>query len=231
MKYEKLPKDEYKKGDWDLLKEMGIELIGDSDDQLFYNVLLPEGWSQKAVPSSMFLELFDERGRKRAEIFHKTAEWCDRLNTISLLPEKASPDARASIRVIVNRFCIQMNYTGYEKDVLQWVVYDEARKLNIITGQPFKYAFSNESPGVVAGDKFYYNPVRRKETCEFSRCESAEYATIITEDKFSRKSAEWRDRTDSIISPMEAAENLAREGLSEALVKFLAGRDQWADEL
>jgi len=59
----------------EILEEMGI-IFGDNvdgDAGLFVNVQLPEGWSKRATDHSMWTDLLDERGRKRAGIFYKAA--------------------------------------------------------------------------------------------------------------------------------------------------------------
>lgn len=53
-------------------EKMGIEIISECDE-LFWNVSLPEGWEIKATEHSMWNDLFDEQGRKRANFFYKAA--------------------------------------------------------------------------------------------------------------------------------------------------------------
>ena len=53
-------------------ESMGIQIIDEHDD-LFWNVKLPEGWEIKATDHSMWNELFDNKGRKRATFFYKAA--------------------------------------------------------------------------------------------------------------------------------------------------------------
>lgn len=53
-------------------EKMGIEIIDEYDD-LFWNVIIPEGWEIKATDHSMWNELFDNKGRKRANFFYKAA--------------------------------------------------------------------------------------------------------------------------------------------------------------
>lgn len=53
-------------------EKMGIEIIDEYDD-LFWNVVLPEGWEIKATDHSMWNDLFDDKGRKRANFFYKAA--------------------------------------------------------------------------------------------------------------------------------------------------------------
>lgn len=60
---------EYTKNQYE---KMGIIIAGEYDD-LFYNVQLPEGWQIKATDHSMWNDLVDDKGRKRANFFYKAA--------------------------------------------------------------------------------------------------------------------------------------------------------------
>lgn len=53
-------------------EKMGIEIISDHDD-LFWNVSLPNGWEVRATDHTMWNELVDSKGRKRASFFYKAA--------------------------------------------------------------------------------------------------------------------------------------------------------------
>lgn len=53
-------------------EKMGITIVDEYDD-LFYNVQLPEGWETKATDHSMWNDLLDDKGRKRANFFYKAA--------------------------------------------------------------------------------------------------------------------------------------------------------------
>ena len=54
------------------LEKIGIKFLENADD-LFVNVELPKGWEKRATNHSMWSELIDEKGRKRARIFYKAA--------------------------------------------------------------------------------------------------------------------------------------------------------------
>lgn len=56
----------------DQYKKMGIEITG-SSDELFFDVILPEGWKLESTSHSMWNELKDSNGRTRAMIFYKAA--------------------------------------------------------------------------------------------------------------------------------------------------------------
>lgn len=53
-------------------EKMGIKII-DKYDDLFWNVQLPDGWEIKATSHSMWNDLLDDKGRKRASFFYKAA--------------------------------------------------------------------------------------------------------------------------------------------------------------
>lgn len=53
-------------------EKMGIIIVDEYDD-LFWNVKLPDGWEIKATEHSMWNDLFDNKGRKRANFFYKAA--------------------------------------------------------------------------------------------------------------------------------------------------------------
>lgn len=53
-------------------EKMGIVIVEAYDD-LFWNVNLPEGWEIKATDHSMWNNLFDNKGKKRANFFYKAA--------------------------------------------------------------------------------------------------------------------------------------------------------------
>ena len=53
-------------------EKMGITIVEEYDD-LFWSVALPEGWKIEATDHSMWNNLFDNKGRKRANFFYKAA--------------------------------------------------------------------------------------------------------------------------------------------------------------
>lgn len=62
-------------------KEFGIKVLGTSQDPLFEDVRLPEGWKIQPTSHSMWSDLLDASGVKRAAIFYKAAFY-DRNATI-----------------------------------------------------------------------------------------------------------------------------------------------------
>jgi hypothetical protein len=53
--------------------ELAGVVFGDVVDDLFRNVTLPEGWKLEATEHSMWSDLLDNHGRKRAAVFYKAA--------------------------------------------------------------------------------------------------------------------------------------------------------------
>lgn len=61
------------KGDWETLELWGVKKL-DAHDNLFCGCILPAGW-RKETNSDYWTVLLDDRGRKRASIFYKSAFW------------------------------------------------------------------------------------------------------------------------------------------------------------
>ncbi len=77
-----LPKEMLHSCSREKLERMGIK-FGDDVDDIFVAAQLPDGWTKKATNHSMWSELLDEKGRRRADIFFKAAFY-DRKAHISL---------------------------------------------------------------------------------------------------------------------------------------------------
>lgn len=54
-------------------EKMGIVIVKEYND-LFWDVTLPEGWKIEATDHSMWNNLFDNKGRKRADFFYKICD-------------------------------------------------------------------------------------------------------------------------------------------------------------
>jgi len=64
-------------------KKMGIKILKETEgDDLFFDVILPEGWKLESTDHSMWNKLVDNKGRERASIFYKAAFY-DRDSFIS----------------------------------------------------------------------------------------------------------------------------------------------------
>jgi hypothetical protein len=74
------------------LEALGF-VFGTDDDDLFINVIMPQGWHKKATDHPMHSDLIDDKGRIRGGIFYKAAFY-DRSAHMSLS----------------RRFSVQKNY-------------------------------------------------------------------------------------------------------------------------
>jgi hypothetical protein len=65
---------EMRPGEKEVLETAGVKFLGPvQGDSLFQYVELPKGWSKRPTEHSMWSDLVDEKGRKRAGIFYKAA--------------------------------------------------------------------------------------------------------------------------------------------------------------
>ena len=69
---ETLPKDGTTGKDRKQWEALGF-MFGDAADDIFVNVKFPNGWRKKPTDHSMWIELLDDKGRKRGAIFYKAA--------------------------------------------------------------------------------------------------------------------------------------------------------------
>lgn len=68
----------------EILEAAGVRFLGAVDgDPIFQRVVLPAGWKKVATDHSMWSNLLDEKGRKRAAIFYKAAFY-DRSASLSM---------------------------------------------------------------------------------------------------------------------------------------------------
>lgn len=73
-KSENLPRKSFRGDVKPIYEKMGILVLEDTkSDPLFYNVKLPNGWKIVATEHSMWANLIDNLGHKRASIFYKAA--------------------------------------------------------------------------------------------------------------------------------------------------------------
>jgi hypothetical protein len=203
----KLPK----KGNWDLLKEWGLTITDEADD-LFYNVVLPIGWTKRETSHDLHSDLIDDQGRKRAGMFYKAAFY----------------DRSATINPIQDRFYVGRNYgDDCGEDSICFDVKDAALDATIYKGKPGQYAFYTASPGtlgLVLGDCFYFDTYGKYDDARLTKSFDASLATLLCRDDFYKKYHHVKPVHDFI----RAAENKAKEESEEYLKVFLRGRDQWS---
>lgn len=123
------------------LEQIGIKFL-DEVDELFVDVTLPEGWKKVATDHSMWSELLDDKGRKRAAIFYKAAFYdrkaclslCCRYNTESLtVDEQGKPveygKHKRNIEVVKDASTNEIIYSVDGWFDRQWEQADETRAM------------------------------------------------------------------------------------------------------
>lgn len=119
---------------------MGIDVIGFSKgDELFQDVVLPEGWSKSGTGHSMWSYLLDNKGRKRASIFYKAAFY-DRdafascncrysVDTFFFLPPDELKKLNLNHKLITDRYKEygHTNHYAQVKDVDGTVIFETSK--------------------------------------------------------------------------------------------------------
>lgn len=105
----------------------GVKFLGDADD-IFFSVRLPKGWKLIPTDHSMWNELRDDKGRKRASIFYKAAFY-DRSSHMRVEPrfygdfQDGGPN-RTCRQIIKDR----LEFPEKELYTTAWGTYSEAAK-------------------------------------------------------------------------------------------------------
>jgi hypothetical protein len=92
-------------------------------DTIFVNVTLPAGWKKRSTDHSMWSELIDDKGRRRAGIFYKAAFY-DRSAHIS-------PDRRFSYDLYSHEITADGELTANITDACGLVEYAITRKIDM----------------------------------------------------------------------------------------------------
>jgi hypothetical protein len=83
-------------------------------DEMFTNVKLPEGWEKRRTDHSMWSDLCDDKGRKRAAIFYKAASY-DRSASISACLrfqiDRYGHDVEGEVRVSIKDACGEVDFS------------------------------------------------------------------------------------------------------------------------
>jgi hypothetical protein len=132
-------------GDVDKWKAMGI-VIGSQveGDAIFTSVTLPRGWTKRATDHSMWSDLVDDNGRRRARIFYKAAFY-DRSAHVSAEP----------------RFTVSRDYD--RNDVLVFRVLD---------GDAVRFTSTERSLSVSAGRRLPWGDLERHEKSAIAECKA-----------------------------------------------------------
>lgn len=59
---------------------LGFVIVKPSDDDLFFDVTLPEGWKYESTDHSMWSKIVDETGAERVSVFYKAAFYDQRAS-------------------------------------------------------------------------------------------------------------------------------------------------------
>jgi hypothetical protein len=92
------------------LLQLGFTQLGEKTGDLFRDVVLPPGWKKVPTDHSLWTDLVDDKGRKRASIFYKAAFY-----------------DREAFMSFIHRYTIQKDYNHPDKDTrLIFQVFDAA---------------------------------------------------------------------------------------------------------
>jgi hypothetical protein len=140
------------------LEKSGVKFLGIvEDDPVFQYVELPEGWKKTPTSHSMWSDLVDANGKKRADIFYKAAFY-DRSANLS----------------IVRRFNIQIDYEHLrEEDLAQAKVFDNNEEI-----------FSSESVPFPVPYKDVSDPQKRYEAEDEAKAKAFKEAEEWLEEKY-----------------------------------------------
>ncbi|MFH0829761.1 MAG: hypothetical protein V1887_01200 [Candidatus Aenigmatarchaeota archaeon] len=112
----------------DVYKKLGIVIIGEHDD-ILVKVKLPDGWKLEPTEDSMWSDLRDNKGRKRAQMFYKAAFY-DRRANLNLVT-RFSRDV-----VPKDRYKTDISYEKREK--MPWLGVVQDCEKDIFTTKPVK---------------------------------------------------------------------------------------------
>ena len=129
-----LPSDMFAE-DRQVLEQAGV-VFGDpvSGDNMFVNVNLPDGWNKVATSHSMWSDLVDDKGRKRASMFYKAAFY----------------DRSAHLKTN-RRFGIGMDYDRSDEGVIVKFVTDGDAK--VFTTKEYPYTGEQYQEGYSAQER------------------------------------------------------------------------------
>lgn len=121
-------------------ESFGVE-FGEPVDDLFRSAKLPPGWKLVASPDhAMYSHLVDDRGRKRAQIFHKAAFY-----------------DREAFMHVVGRFSVVRDYEGNEH-VVRYVVRDATGNVEVFVPEPRQHR--RPSPTQYDAMSVYYEELK-----------------------------------------------------------------------
>jgi hypothetical protein len=208
--YSRLPKPE-SKVEKAILESWGIVFRTEADD-LFLNVVLPEGWQILQTDFYLESDLIDSRRVRRAGIFCKTA----------------FHDRRAYINVVMSRFTESQLDTpeGYD---LSYGIKDLAFDIIVQRFDPITYGYLTSDPskvGYITKDNFYQIEVTvsdDRDTYVVSQLNS-ELATPISKSEFR---STYQDTMVGYYEVTDLVKQKAEEAAKLALKDYPQGPEQW----
>jgi len=121
-----------------VLEAAGVKFLGIvEDDPIFQYVELPNGWKKVATDHSMWSDLVDDKGRKRASIFYKAAFYDRSANLgvnrrYGINIDYSRLDAEKVVVAMVTDgedVIFTTDPVGFEEDEARYDAQDKARKL------------------------------------------------------------------------------------------------------
>ena len=104
-----------------VLEAAGVRFLGIVEgDPMFQYVELPEGWQKATTGHSMWSDLVDEKGRKRASIFYKAAFY-----------------ARSAHLGVNRRFGVGIDYNKLNEGIAEAIVTDGGQEIYRSTSVEF----------------------------------------------------------------------------------------------
>jgi hypothetical protein len=203
--------------DWKTLKSWGV-VQGKPVDDLFCNATLPDGWQKKPTGHSLWTDLLDSRGLKRASMFYKGAFY----------------DRDAFINAIPFRFVASsVTYLDFwkEKDPrIVPAIRDACKDIFVQVFHPIFMGYdSTGNLGVVMNGEFYYGVVGDYDKAQFTKVAPTDRvnAVRITMKEFYER---FHNREVSNYHLLCAADNMAEHITGKALESYPTGADQWDDQ-
>jgi hypothetical protein len=194
--------------DWDKLESWGV-IKGEQTDPLFVSCVLPVGWSKQPTDHSMWSELRDSDGLKRASIFYKGAFY----------------DRSADMHVVSKRYYASRNYNIDQGEAYE--IRDSATNTTVKQYPAGYWGFMRQNRyflGVLAEEEtfvgllynglFHYKPKGKYSAARFSETCDVKFATQIDLDTFYK---DFHHLGEGCHDAINAAEFLAKhEAVLEA---------------
>lgn len=203
--------------DWEILKSWGV-VKGENVDDLFCTAELPPGWSKQATDHSMWNNLVDERGLKRASFFYKAAFY----------------DRDAFLRANANRFTgASVGYRNEYHDLGARevpAISDNGLERIVAVFEPIYYAYlSDLTVGAIMGGDFYWDVAGDYSSAQFTKVAPVDEvgAIRLVKDEFYDR---FHNRDVSRHDVISAIDNMTKRVLESALKDYPAGDEQWNEE-